>query len=268
MKNYSIIGICGQLGSGKDTVADSFVNNGYTKVSLADSIKRFARDLFDFSEQQLWGPSEYRNETDPRYYHRSVEWDNVLVRLHDTDTILEWLSTLCPQEDEAGIVSLYKTLYDWCEKLRKDYPELSPRIALQTLGTEWGRDLIDKDIWIRYLYNTAKTLTEFEDFGYSAQLGLYTSSIEEKETVGVVIPDVRFKNELSFLSNKDCPVIRVIRPETDAIADTVGVSGHASETEQKDITDDMFDVILMNTGTLEDLKRNTEVIVQSFEVTK
>ncbi len=63
-----IIGILGKAGSGKDTVADMLVNNhNLVKISFADPIKRFCMDVFDFSEEQLWGPSEFRNKIDDRY---------------------------------------------------------------------------------------------------------------------------------------------------------------------------------------------------------
>jgi HNH endonuclease len=65
----NLIGICGVAGAGKDTAADVLVREfGFVKVALADPIKRMTRDAFDFSEAQLWGPSDKRNEPDHRYY--------------------------------------------------------------------------------------------------------------------------------------------------------------------------------------------------------
>ena len=71
----NIIGISGFAGSGKDTVADMMVNqhphsysqSGVIKISLADPIKRFARDVWGFTDDQLWGSSEHRNAPDKRY---------------------------------------------------------------------------------------------------------------------------------------------------------------------------------------------------------
>lgn len=63
-----IIGISGLAGSGKDTVADFLVQQrDYVKVALADPLKRICQDVFDFSDDQLWGPSEKRNAPDKRY---------------------------------------------------------------------------------------------------------------------------------------------------------------------------------------------------------
>ena len=63
-----LLGISGLAASGKDTSADFLVKEfNFVKISFADPIKRIARDVFDFSEAQLWGPSQFRNEPDPRF---------------------------------------------------------------------------------------------------------------------------------------------------------------------------------------------------------
>ena len=60
--------LVGQANSGKDTVAGYFVNNhNFVQVALADPLKRLGSKVFEFTEEQLWGPSEYRNALDPRY---------------------------------------------------------------------------------------------------------------------------------------------------------------------------------------------------------
>lgn len=56
----------------------------------------------------------------------------------------------------------------------------SLRFLLQTLGTEWGRNTIHADLWIRLLYQRIKQI--------------------EKRPVIVIVDDMRFRNELeSFL---------------------------------------------------------------------
>ena len=39
----------------------------FIEVSFADPIKRICKDLFHFTDQQLWGSSKYRDEPDNRY---------------------------------------------------------------------------------------------------------------------------------------------------------------------------------------------------------
>lgn len=63
-----IIGISGLAGSGKDTVADIFLKRkGIVKIALADPIKRFVKELWDFSYSQLWGESSQRSVQDIRF---------------------------------------------------------------------------------------------------------------------------------------------------------------------------------------------------------
>jgi hypothetical protein len=63
-----IIGLSGRAGAGKDTVADILVRErGYTKIALADPLKRACRKFFAgrMTAEHLWGPSEKRNEPIP-----------------------------------------------------------------------------------------------------------------------------------------------------------------------------------------------------------
>lgn len=63
-----IVGISGKAGAGKDTAAEVLIRTyGFQKCSLADPIKNIAKSIFDFSDEQLWGPSHKRNEVDVRY---------------------------------------------------------------------------------------------------------------------------------------------------------------------------------------------------------
>ena len=46
----NIIGVCGQAGAGKDTIADFLVkDHKFVKLSFADPLKRICHDVFDFS---------------------------------------------------------------------------------------------------------------------------------------------------------------------------------------------------------------------------
>lgn len=65
----NIIGITGRAGSGKSTVANMIVEMQPRAriIMLAEPIKEFCRQIFDFSEEQLYGPSSMRNAPDERY---------------------------------------------------------------------------------------------------------------------------------------------------------------------------------------------------------
>ena len=95
-----IIGLSGLAGSGKTTVANMLVKNHvFEAISLADPMKRFCKEMFGFSDEQLYGPSSARNAIDPRYGK-------------------------------------------------------SPRVALQHLGTEWGR-AFHENVWVDYAMREA-----------------------------------------------------------------------------------------------------------------
>jgi hypothetical protein len=59
--------LVGKAGVGKDTVADYFVQKDFIKIALADDLKRLAKQIYGFSNDQLWGPSELRNAPDIRF---------------------------------------------------------------------------------------------------------------------------------------------------------------------------------------------------------
>lgn len=64
----TLIGLGGLAGAGKDTAAEALTERcGFVKIAFADPMKRFAMEMWNFTEEQLWGPSERRNAVDPRY---------------------------------------------------------------------------------------------------------------------------------------------------------------------------------------------------------
>lgn len=64
----------------------------------------------------------------------------------------------------------------------------SPRFLLQTLGTDWGRDMVSENIWVQ----AAMTRIRPDE--------------------DVVIPDVRFDNEAEAIVDRGGKVFYVVRP--------------------------------------------------------
>lgn len=219
-----IVGLSGQAGTGKDTVADVIVrHHGFVKVALADPIKRICKEVYDFSDEQLYGPSEKRNEPDKRYPRPFTE------------------------EEQKKAESLRGTDAD---TLHREYPltrYLTPRYALQLLGTEWARDCY-VDTWVDYALRVAKELLD-GGFVYTPQKGLESEYGHENcpqyPYSGVVIPDVRFKNEMAAIKKAGGKVVRIKR----SVQGLPGSAGrHASEQEQLDIPDSMYDFVFQNDG--------------------
>jgi len=248
MWRLMIIGLCGVAGSGKDTVADFLVkNHGFVKVAFADPLKRICKDVFDFSDEQLWGPSEKRNAQDERY-RRYTAYEN--GRAIDR-CACEW--KFRDAEDYRDHLP--------CPKAFSGPELLTPRYALQQLGSEWGRDCY-QNVWVEYALRTAKSLlgTSSHNIRYDQKKGLYwlddrrdwdeAERNEAGKAKGVVISDVRFRNEVDLIKAAGGKVVRIVRKEA-------GLKGaaaqHQSETEQLAIPDEVFDHHLLNGSTGLDL---------------
>lgn len=232
----NVIGLVGQAGTGKDTVADHLVQRyGHVRVALADVMKRFAQDALGFDVVTLWGPSEKRqNVIDSRIP------DVALFR----NKAKRFARTLLPgQADKAA--DLGNRLVVWGHGLEQHGPEVSARIVLQTLGTEVGR-ACDPDVWVRYLFE--QVIPYVGSFDYYPALGLQPRSMASVRTAkhglvtgndvpGVVISDVRFRNEVDAVLKNGGKVYRLVRQLMPTAPDAGGVAGHASETEQAEIPD-------------------------------
>jgi len=131
---------------------------------------------------------------------------------------------------------------------------LSPRLALQVLGTEWGR-FCYYNVWIDYAIRIANELLNKDAYMYTSAHGLqeYPSNGPNAyvyRTKHVIIPDVRFSNEISAIKKAGGKLIRIKRP----VAGLQGfTANHASEAEQLSIPDSEFDYVIDNDGTIPEL---------------
>lgn len=147
-----LIGLTGNMGAGKSTVADYLVEKkGFVKISFATPLKGMLRAL-GLSEEHIHGNLK-----------------------------------------EAP-----------CELLGGK----TPRYAMQTLGTEWGRQLIHPDIWLNAWQKRVKGLG-----------------------APVVADDCRFLNEAKLIRQMGGKVWRVFRGQPEYVE-------HASEVEMRSIVPD------------------------------
>jgi hypothetical protein len=233
-----LITINGEADNGKDFVADWLCERfNLVKIGLADPIKRFLRHLFGFPVENLWGPSSVRNEE----IDATPLWRTALSQLH---TMHEFTVAIIPQSYGLDLrAQAFLGLQNWFTQLRKSYPEkLSARVALQTLGTEWGRTM-HPDIWINYLFD--KQLMHLaKGYVYTPTGGIQEHLGPQEVKDGICIPDQRFQNELDAAIGKGAYTIRVRRLSRHREKrSNVGISGHVSETEQRKITDQEFNKV-------------------------
>jgi hypothetical protein len=274
-----IVGVTGQSRAGKDVVAARLVEkHGYVQLALADPIKRFGLNVFGFDVIQLWGAG--KNLFDPMFtecniratgatfepgsnpamvkQHCSIGWAGAAVRLAEEgpEFVLELVT---PEEEEEAL----EKLFFWFASLGHHYPELSPRICLQHLGTEWGREAISPDIWIDKLLEDAGYA--LSGCTYARETGLSHAVKLVDPPIGVVVSDVRFTNELAKIREVGGKIIKVARKSTDKKAKTLGIAGHASEAEQAGFTEDMFDCLLTNDKSIQDLNSAVDVVASAYK---
>jgi hypothetical protein len=183
-----LIAFAGNMGSGKDTAASVLVENGFVRIALADELKRLARKLFGLSNLTLFGPSDERNrefETSPEY------WDTVLKVMYEHRFYIRQLFLDAPELLNDPYVKL-KNIVN--EQLRG--PTCSARKILQKLGTDWAREGVWQDVWVAYVGNIYQQL-KISGWGYTAENGIDPNI--KCTYSGVVITDVRFKNEMLFV---------------------------------------------------------------------
>jgi hypothetical protein len=109
--------------------------------------------------------------------------------------------------------------------------DVSYRHVMQTIGTDWGRYLVDKDLWLKLAQHA------YERW----------DGAESKRDRFFIVPDVRFENEATWIRNEGI-LIHLTRP-----GNTIELANHASE---KGVAIDRNDLTLPNNGTLEELRDN------------
>ena len=238
-------------GAGKDAAADRLVkNHNFVKVGLADPLKRICQEVYDFSDAQLWGPSHMREAPDFRYPRGAQQWRDAY------HSEMEHARTA----SDAGQVK-EAAEYLRCAAGYGAEGWLTPRYALQQLGTEWGRRCFS-NTWINYGLRIAKQL-ETGIYDYSQKAGLTLRDGRLKPIAGVVFSDIRFFNEHAAIVSAGGKVVRVKRSMNQLFP--MGTDNqHQSERELSEWQDERFDYVISNNGSLDDLILLTDRMYDVF----
>lgn len=128
----------------------------------------------------------------------------------------------------------------------------TPRYFMQRLGTEFGRDLIGYDLWIRLWraqYNSIQSIT-FSDLSFTNKPPL------------VVVDDVRFENEAAMIGELDGSIWKVERAQVSSEI-WEGEHEHLSESSIKRITEHL---LVQNQSTnLTDLYKTVDNIMYALD---
>lgn len=150
---------------------------------------------------------------------RILNEDHGFVRVKMTDPLNAMLAALGIAADELNGPDRDKPHPLLCGK--------SIRHAQQTLGTEWGRDLIDSDFWV---FHWSEIVIDVLNHGGS-----------------VVCENIRFPNEVRMIRSLAGELWRVERK---------GIEGPQSDHVSEQYRDfrDAADLVVANDGTLDELR--------------
>jgi hypothetical protein len=141
----------------------------------------------------------------------------------------------------------------WSNRFGYDF---SPRLALQLLGTEAGRNVFHKDIWIYALENRIRNHKN------------------------VVVTDTRFPNEIDFIRSKGGVIIEVRRGDRPEWYETAFMENNDPDNHNGDMNDNWpqihvsewawigqhVDYTINNSGTIDDLRNRVKEILTELEV--
>lgn len=111
---------------------------------------------------------------------------------------------------------------------------VTPRRMMQTLGTEWGRQMIDPDLWVKVGMRFADQML---DNGYA-----------------VAFNDVRFPNEALAIRERGGIIIEIQRPGTGEGDNHVSESGLPRE---------LIDDVVVNDGEVQDLYQRVLAVLRA-----
>ncbi|AEJ02204.1 hypothetical protein Nit79A3_2432 [Nitrosomonas sp. Is79A3] len=118
----------------------------------------------------------------------------------------------------------------------------SPRQAMQTLGTEWGRNCIDPHIWLKVAERKMEYIRRLAETGNA-----YIS--------GIVISDIRFPGEAKWLREQGGSIWHIRRPNNP----NATKAGHESEIP---LIPEEGDSFIINDGDIDKLFDDVLMLMQ------
>ena len=132
-----------------------------------------------------------------------------------------------------------------CPETCKSY-----RVMMQTLGTEWGREMMNPQVWVNLV---ARRWKEVEAGCHLVQQGRDHTGYKGYIAEGMVLSDVRFDSEAEWIQLNGGVIVEIVRPEHKSLVEkvkkVVGLEGHQSE---RGISRHYITHTIVNDGTLVD----------------
>lgn len=292
----AIIGISGKIGSGKSTIGkiiqyltDFYIlKNNSQGDDLPDEpneedYNEFLYNDYDHLEEGDWQIKAFAGKL--------KQIVSILTGIPVEDLEKQEVKDMVLGEEWWYYKGRHSTLIPFSKdssRSDEDLIKLTPRLLLQLLGTECGRNIIHPNCWVNALfadYITKKYSVGIDKYGHQTIIDKYSNWI---------ITDVRFPNELQSIKDRGGIIIRVNRmPEWEKkeraklqeelpeglyeISEglSTGKGGyidfsillkkefnkkqhHESETALDDAT---FDYTINNNGTIEELVKEIKAIL-------
>lgn len=268
-----IIGINGEIGSGKDTVGkiiqllasddSSFKNwaHVYPEEAILDwngnfdglgsfQNKKFADKLKDFVCVLIGCTRRQLEDHDFKNIPLGDEWNKLKITYSDG---YDEVFGIFPYDFDVNELEDAKGRRAYIHSI--EIVQLTPRLLMQLIGTECGRDIIHPDIWVNGLFNEYKIdkiTNEYPDW---------------------IITDLRFPNELARIKKYEGVSIKVVRPKEASTGNqnidfilnktpNFGTTPHYSEIA---LNNARFDYTIINDGSLIDLKNKVDIILKDIK---
>ena len=215
MKNI-LIGVCGDIGSGKDTVANHLVTaHGFKRIALADTLKIVCAHTLSVDDHHFFGTQA------------------------EKATPIEKLGTVSPDLAKFG--------GPWPGRVGKPW---TGRWVTEFVGTECFRAVYGRT-WIDYALSVVEN-----DLDQHYRMVKASEPARMSMGCGCrrhVIPDVRFANEFDAIREAGGQVWRTVRLSRDTGAEEKGErTGHVSDQEWREIVPDHG--LVARTGDLQSLR--------------
>ena len=225
----NVIALMGKLKSGKDTAGQMLVEalpGQIRTLAFADKLKQTCMDLFGLSYDDVYTEEGKARRLDELPCLRCPSCGSLAT---EPVSSIQVVCTACSAIGERSGFESHWT----------------PRMILQHIGTE-GCRRVDPAVWVNFAMRRA------------------AASLEGKMDPAklVVITDCRFRSEADAVWKAGGQVWRIRRPATDHTSQ--GLKGHASENEMDSIPDISFQNVIVNDGTLEQLRTKLSSALARF----
>lgn len=244
----SIISISGKIGAGKDEVAKIIqrATNYYFEI------RRFADNLKDIVCILICCTREQLEDREFKEKELGEQW-RVYKNL------------------KTGKLGLENTSNDSCETYI-----LTPRLLLQLIGTECGRQIIHPNIWVNATMADYKPTNQSAPGRFTVNYPPEVDFIHNQDYDGDIekylkypnwiITDTRFPNELKAVKDRGGITIRVNRPnfvENTLTGEEFPVKVYKKEHKSETALDTAeFDYVIDNSGSLLDLEEKVLEILR------